>query len=289
MEESPTIFVPSHITGFFDPYYDKDPLRSGSRGAGFCINLGARIKACVSRSSSQSIDIFINGKREEAITTLTAARSIIGKESLKIKIDIEQDLPTSQGFGMSGAGALGVSLALSEIFGIDRISAIKNAHTAEILCKTGLGDVVAQAFGGIEIRKSPGLPPWGMIEHIPGDFEVVLCVVGDKLKTSDFLGRDDIIRKISLKGKYCVSELLENPSVEKLIDLSFEFTKSLNLGSEKIKKVIEIANNYGKASMCMIGNSIFAVGETDALKELLSNFGEVYVARVDQYGARAVD
>jgi len=27
---------------------------------------------------------------------------------------------------------------------------------------------------GVEIRKTPGLPPWGVIEHIPGKFDIVL-------------------------------------------------------------------------------------------------------------------
>ena len=289
MEESPTIFVPAHITTFFDPYYDKDPLRSGSRGAGFCTSLGLKVKAFVSRSKSQSIEIFINGKREKALTTLTAVKNIIGKEPFKIRIEVYQDLPSSQGFGMSGAGALGASLALSSIFGIDRITAIKVAHTAEVICRTGLGDVIAQAFGGIEVRKSPGLPPWGVIEHIPGDFEVILCVVGDRLATADVLKREDLLRRISIKGKYCVNSLLENPSIENLLSLSQEFTRYVGLANERIEKAIEIANNYGKASMCMIGNSIFAIGETEMLEDILSSFGKVYRARIDSYGARAID
>ena len=76
MEESPTVFVPAHITAFFEPHYDKNPLKSGSRGAGFCINLGSRVKAYVSRSRFQSIEIFINGKKSDAITTLTAVKNI---------------------------------------------------------------------------------------------------------------------------------------------------------------------------------------------------------------------
>lgn len=289
MEESPTVFVPAHITCFFEPYYNKDILRSGSRGAGFSINLGAKIKVSLSRSKTSSVEVFINGKKEEAITTETAVRNLIGKESLKVRVDIEQDLPTSQGFGMSGAGALGASLALSKLLGIDRITAIKNAHFAEVICRTGLGDVIAQSFGGIEIRKSPGLPPYGMIEHIPGDFEVVLCVIGGKLETSKVLKDSAKLKRISMKGRYCLNALLENPSVENLLSLSYDFMNSTGLANERIRKIVDMANNFGRSSMCMIGNSIFAVGDSERLEEILSNFGKVYKARIDTQGARVLD
>ena len=289
MEESPTIFVPAHITCFFDPHYDKNIFRSGSRGAGFSINMGAKVKVSIARAKSFNVEVFINGKREEALTTETAVRNLIGREPLNVRVDIEQNLPTSQGFGMSGAGALGASLAISKLFGIDKITAIKNAHAAEVVCKTGLGDVIAQLFGGIEIRKSPGLPPFGMIEHIPGSFEVVICVVGEKLKTKKILENESIMKKISMRGKYCLDALLTNPSVENLFSLSYDFMKYTGLADEKIRKIVDIANNFGRASMCMIGNSIFAVGDSESLTQVLSNFGRVYRAKVDTQGARAID
>lgn len=289
MEESPTIFVPAHITCFFEPYYDRNIMKTGSRGAGFSLSLGMKVKAKVSRSRESKIEIFINGRKEEATTTEFAVRNILGKEPFNVKVEIWQDLPTSQGFGMSGAGALGASIALAKIFGIDRITAIKNAHLAEVMCKTGLGDVIAQAFGGIEIRKSPGLPPFGMIEHIPGDFEVVICVAGGKLETKSILENDEMMKKIRMNGRYCLSSLLEKPSVENLLSLSYEFMASTGIGGDRIKKIVDMANNFGKASMCMIGNSIFAVGDTDSLEKLLSSFGKVYRAKIDRSGARVID
>jgi len=40
------------------------------------------------------------------------------------------------------------------------------------------------------------------------------------------------------------------------------------------------------ASMCMLGNSIFASGETDNLCKILSSYGKVFVCSVDECGAR---
>jgi len=289
MEESPRVFVPAHITAFFDPHYDSDPLKTGSRGAGFSITLGSKVKVYLRRSREQDIEVFINGKRSKAITTLTAIRNMIGKEHYKVRVEIEQDLPTSQGFGMSGAGALGASLALSKLMGLDRLTAIKNAHLADVMCGTGLGDVISQAFGGIEIRRSPGLPPWGLIEHIPGDFEVVVCIVGRGIDTRKVLGDERVRRRISKYGKYCLSSLIDNPSVERLFDLSREFMRSTDLASREVERAVDAVSIFGKASMCMIGNSVFAIGDPDRLMEVLSNFGKVYRARVDPEGARFLD
>ena len=36
-----TAFAPGHISGFFEPVYTPDLSRSGSRGAGINISLGA--------------------------------------------------------------------------------------------------------------------------------------------------------------------------------------------------------------------------------------------------------
>jgi pantoate kinase len=65
--------------------------------------------------------------------------------------------------------------------------------------------------------------------------------------------------------------------------------KYTGLADEKRRKIVDIANNFGRASMCMIGNSIFAVGDSESLAQVLSNFGRVYRAKVDTQGARAID
>ena len=35
-----SVFVPGHITGFFFFFYNVNPLKNGSCGAGFLINIG---------------------------------------------------------------------------------------------------------------------------------------------------------------------------------------------------------------------------------------------------------
>jgi len=283
-------FAPGHITGFFEPVYSKDINRIGSRGAGLNITLGAISEVVVKPSTSQNIMIFLNGKKSTAPVTNLAVKHLIRDAPLKVLVKTKLELPLGQGFGMSGSGALSTCLALTKI--IENLSAedaMRAAHYAEVQSRKGLGDVVASCFGGIEIRKQPGLPPWGIIEHIPGQFEVVLAVIGRKIDTRKILVDKNLGVRIGEYGRLCTKKILENPSVDNFFQLSKEFAFKTNLADEKIKKVIVETENFGLASMCMLGNSIFAVGKTQALCKLLSKHGKVYLCLIDEGGARVLE
>jgi pantoate kinase len=198
------------------------------------------------------------------------------------------DLPTGQGFGMSAASTLSATYALAKITNVSKDEAMKASHFAEVQLKTGLGDVIASCFGGIEIRKSAGLPPWGLIEHIPGKYDLVLCIIGKKLDTKKTLSDSTRASKIVEYGKYCTKKLLENPSIEHLFSLSQTFTKKTELADKRVLDAINAANQFGMASMCMLGNSVFAIGKTDELCKTLSSFGKVYMCSVDELGTRVL-
>ncbi|MGF3554633.1 MAG: pantoate kinase [Thermoplasmatota archaeon] len=283
-----TAFAPGHISCFFEPVISDDMNRAGSRGAGINITLGATSEVFAEKSSTQNIEVFINNKKSSAQVTKLALKYLIGENPLHIVVKTYLDLPISQGFGMSAAGAISATFALSKIVGVSINEAIKASHFAEVQLRTGLSDVLASCFGGIEIRKSAGLPPWGLIEHIPGNFNLVLCVVGKKISTKKVLEGKSKINKIIDYGKYCTKKLLENPSIENLFHQSLVFTKNTGLASKHILEAINAANQFGKASMCMLGNSVFAMGKTEQLCKVLSNFGKIYVCSVDEIGARVL-
>jgi len=283
-------FCPGHISGFFEPvYFNNDFSRSGSRGAGVSINLGAFSEVTAIESSIQNIEIFINGKKSPAPVTKLAIEFLIAKNDLNITVKTKLDLPMGQGFGMSGSGALSSTIALSKICGLSSSDAMKAAHFAEVNLKTGLGDVVSSFIGGFEVRKTPGIPPWGIIEHIPGNYNIVLCVVGKKVNTSKIISNKNSMNIVSDYGKLCTKKILEKPSVENLFYLSNVFSKKTGLANKKLQKIIDECNNYGKASMCMLGNSIFALGKTNELSNILSKYGKTYVCSVDEYGARLIE
>ena len=240
-------------------------------------------------SPGQIVEVLINNKKSDAAVTKLAVKYLVGDKPFRIVVKSQMNLPRGQGFGMSGAGALSTTIALGEILEISKDVCLKAAHFAEVQLKTGLGDVIASSFGGIEIRREPGLPPWGIIEHIPGNYDVVLCVTGKKIDTKKILSNQIQSKGIVTHGRFCTKKLLESPSLENLFSLSQYFSKKTNLAMDKTLRAVEAVQNYGAASMCMLGNSVFAVGKTDELCKILSNFGKVFVCKIDEIGARRLE
>jgi len=280
-------FAPGHISAFFEPVYvEPDLERSGSRGAGISLSLGAISQVTIQPASHRTITVFINGKSSNAPVTTSAVNHLVSDTPLRVTVNTTLDLPISQGFGMSAAGALSTTLALAEILNLPNHNAIQAAHYAEVQSHTGLGDVIASSFGGIEIRRKAGLPPWGMLEHIPGKYDIVLCVIGKKIETKKILADSTKLQQIASYGRYCTKKLLEKPSLENLFSLGLQFTRKINLADEIVLQAIEKANTKGMASMCMLGNSVFAVGDTKALCAILSAYGTVFCCTIDERGAR---
>lgn len=289
MKNEATSFAPGHISGFFEPVYDKqDVSHTGSCGAGINISLGAKSKVKVKTSNEQNFETYINRKKCDSPLLKFAMKYLLGERPLDIRVDTKLDLPLGQGFGMSSASVLSTTYALSDILNIPKNSALTASHLAEVKMKTGLSDVLASSFGGLEIRKKAGLPPWGFIEHIPARFYLVLCILGGKMDTKKILSDQNKMKHIINYGKFCTQKLLENPSAEKFFNLSQFFTKKTDLADKKVIQAIEKSDHHGTASMCMLGNSIFAMGETRELCKILSKFGKTFVCTIDEIGARVI-
>lgn len=282
-------FAPGHISAFFEPVYSGQNMdRSGSRGAGLSLSLGAVSHVMVKPAAQHAIMVYINGKLSSAPVTKLALNYLTRDTSLSIIVNTVIDLPVSQGFGMSAAGAFSAALALSDLLNLSKENAVKAAHYAEIQSHTGLGDVVSSSFGGIEIRRKAGLPPWGLLEHIPGKYDVVLCVIGKKIETKKILTDSAKLHEIASYGRYCTKKLLDRPTIEHLFSLGLEFTQKIGLADKTVLHAIDTANRHGMASMCMLGNSVFAIGDTPMLRTVLSTFGTVVCCSVDEQGARVL-
>ena len=251
-----------------------------------CLTLGASSEVIVEDSARQRVGVMIDGKPSDAAVTKEAIARLTGNKKFRISVNTSTDLPQSQGFGMSAAGALSASIALADIIGESREKAFQAAHIAEIVKGGGLGDVSALHRGGITIRKRPGLPPIGEVIRIDGEPEVVLCVVGRRMLTKSILTNPQKRRAINSSGSQKVDLLLKRPSIHKLLDLSAEFTIESGLATRNIIAAMNAASRLGAASMSMLGNSVFALGDRDGLVSVLSEMGETWVCRVDTRGPR---
>jgi pantoate kinase len=286
-------FVPGHITGFFEIYDEAEDVRQrGSRGAGICLSKGVRTTVEVTESKEQSIEILINDIEVDAKVTELVIKKIIGDNPYKVNVSSIVELPQGQGFGMSGAGALSTSLALTRATEIEASEdeVICTAHWAEIICGTGLGDVMPQSNGGAVIRKKEGCPPFGILEEMKvEEEEIVLCIIGFGLSTRDIITNPQHRDRINKFGDDCLRELNKKPDLKEMMGISLDFSRNTGLISAEMEKAITVIGRYGSASMSMLGNSIFALGDTENLVNQLNRFGEVYVCTIDKEGMRMVE
>jgi pantoate kinase len=56
------------------------------------------------------------------------------------------------------------------------------------------------------------------------------------------------------------------------------------LANGRTLEAMNAASEHGMASMSMLGNSVFAVGDIDALEKILSGFGNTFRCSVDLKG-----
>ncbi|MHB8586158.1 MAG: GHMP family kinase ATP-binding protein [Thermoplasmatota archaeon] len=300
-------FAPAHLSGIFE-IHDSDPEvgRRGSRGAGVCLDLGATTAVTAMPADSFTIEVFINGILSEAPVTRRAVTDVT-KEAVRdgklmlnrdapqgqrarihLRVETTLDLPVSQGFGMSAAGALSSALAAARTLGLGRSVAVNAAHAADVENRTGLGDVAGAITGGFEIRSAPGIPPFGSGRQFVGYGDLVLAVVGPPIATASVL-RDSAARElVNQAGKEAIDELLRGPSLESFFEQSRRFAERSELITPQVSRALDLVGTIpdARASMSMLGNSIFAHGPVERIEKALAPVGEVWRATVDPNGAR---
>jgi pantoate kinase len=177
---------------------------------------------------------------------------------------------------------------------------IAAAHRSDILSKGGLGDVVAQARGGLEMRLAPGIPPFGEVHTIPVGLDdtpsVAFMIVGDSVDTGKILSNHLKKKRINESGENALRNLLDNPSMEVLMNESYQFSSSTHLQSLPVKGALMEVQDIALASQVMLGNSVFAFvgGGLGALqkKKVMDTWkrhGEVQVCEMDLMGARPIN
>ena len=283
-------FCPGHATAFFEVHEDPNPRAKGSRGAGLSLSLGVKTVARVREATRSSLDIIVNERRQKAEVTQRVVEKLTGPRSLEIKILSETPLPVSQGFGVSAAAALSTALALNEALGrgLPRDELVAIAHETEVECGTGLGDVVPASLGGMDLRWKPGAPGYSEVRTFPVQADLLLAVLGQEIPTKNILRDAPKVAAINRVGGALVDEFSRSPSFERLFDLGNRFAEETGLANRTMLEVIRASRMFGRATMAMLGNSLFATGNSEQLASLYRKFGTLQRCEVDNEGARVL-
>lgn len=251
MAASASAFVPGHVTGFFSAYPDDDPTKAGSRGGGIALDDGVVVTLEPGEGTA------LNGRS----TTIEAVDRVLDALRATARVAVETDLPVGAGFGISGAAALGTALATNAVFdrGLSENELVTIAHGAEVQAGTGLGDVVAQARGGVPVRLEPGAPAHGAMDGIP-DRRPIEYVTFGELPTEEIL--DGETAELTAAGDRAISALVSEPTLDTFMESSRRFARETDLLTPRVEDAIrEVAEADGEAAMAMLGDTVFALGE----------------------------
>ena len=271
-------FSPCQITGFFRIHdAPKDPLRTGSTGAGINLQQGVTTSVRISPASRTKLSILFNGvPLVRPVVSREVVAGHLGKSSevLQVTVSHRSTLPMGCGYGTSGAGALSLSLALSEALSsnLSRVEAAHIAHRAEVKHRTGLGTVTSAFYGGLVIRTRPGAPGFAQVKRfIPSSSMRIVSGAFGPISTASILSNTGLKKRINLCAQGLVSLQVRDPETDTFIRLSRRFAECLGLFSPRLRETISrMQRRRIKSSMMMIGESLFTVVREELVPEAKS-------------------
>lgn len=252
MDEVAQAFVPGHVTGFFAVHRDPDPTKAGSTGAGVTLTDGVTVE--VEYAEEPSVEL-----NDEPIE-MGAVDRVLDALSASAAVRAETDLPVGAGFGVSGAVALGTALAANQLFqpNLSENELVTVAHGAEVQAGTGLGDVVAQARGGVPIRLEAGGPHHGVMDGIPSRGRIEYVSFGELDTTEAIEGETETLDQAGTEAR---SLVVRKPNVEQFMYASRRFAREAGLVPARVEDAVAAVSDVGgEATMAMLGESVFALG-----------------------------
>jgi pantoate kinase len=303
MEEA-SAFAPCHVTGFFQIFDESaNALNVGSKGAGVSLSQGVKTLVKIRRSPRNFFQVSINGVvsysahvSEHVVKAFRSSFKVM--ENFEILVDHYTEVPSGAGFGTSGAAALSLALALNEALGLSlsKIEAAQLAHIAEVECKTGLGTILSETYGGVEIRIKPGAPGVGEIKQMPVPKDTMIAsLVFGPLSTKSLLTDHRTRKRVNELGGKLVDKLVKEPTIANFLKLSRQFAEHVGLITDKTRNALNLADTTSLVcSMPMFGEAIFTLGTRESFKELSETFrkqgldGQILVSEIDFEGARVL-
>lgn len=245
-------YAPANISCVFVICYNKNPLKMHSLGFGFTINKGVIVTV---KENEKNI-IEVNGKRINLPPVMYVMKTLA---TTKMKIEIKTPLPLGMGFGLSGASSLATAYALNEFFSLNKAKKelALLAHRAEVICKTGLGDVVNQFYGGFLLKSRSGEP--FKVKRINIQ-EKVYYRCFSKMLTKSVIADKEKQRKINAAGQKALKKIKKLTTFSNFIEIAYRFAIESGLMTNKkvITTIETIKKLGGNASMIMLGNAVYA-------------------------------
>jgi pantoate kinase len=275
-----SVFVPGHITGFFNIENHDSKLKNGSCGAGFLLSKGVRTTIL----ESDSFDYDVNQGND---TVINEVLKILNLDETNFKIIQDITLPIGAGFGTSAASALSITLALNEFLDLNYSLELcgQIAHMAEVNLGAGLGDVIAQTGKGLVLRTKPGAPGIGEIESFEEDVYVAWKTFG-AIETSEIIQDPKHKKVISEVGLKYLEMFEEEPNLDNFLTFSAKFSQETKLMTSEVKNQIEYFNSMDNilgSSMAMLGNTVFAFAyDEETFKNL--NIKDLHIDKINNIG-----
>lgn len=253
-EEESRAFAPGHVTGFFTVDRADDPMETGSRGGGIALADGVTVTVRPAEERSVYLD--------DVSVEIAAVEAVLDALRATAEVRAETPLPVGAGFGVSGATALATALAANDVLdrglSADELAAL--AHGGEVQAGTGLGDVVAQARGGVPIRLEPGAPRHNQLDAIPAPpRELEYLSLGD-LPTADVIEGDSEVP--SAAGRRALSAVVDQPTLAQFMEASRQFSREAELLTPDVRGVVQdVIEAGGDATMAMLGETVIALDD----------------------------
>ncbi|MCC7555237.1 MAG: GHMP kinase [Methanoculleus marisnigri] len=277
MVRTAVAFSPGHISGYFRRVEGIGPEDTGSVGAGVVISEGVR--STVEKARETGVRVVRQGHASAGSPPVEYALERLG---VTARVTTECRLPIGAGFGLSAAALLATLTAINRLFelGLSPDEVAARAHEAEVLHRTGLGDVAASMSGGIVCRTGAGIH--GDITRIYPQ-EPLYAVSLGPLPTSSVLSSPAAMARIAAAyPDRCPRDLPD------FCRLSRGFAEKSGLVAPEVRRVLVACDaERVPASMTMLGNGVFAAGV--GAEQVLSLFGEVYTLRVARRGAYLIE
>jgi len=270
-------------------------LNPGSIGAGISLSQGVTTTVKIYDSGDRSTyGISINGKLvNDAVVSKKVLDEYLklANKSLHISVNHETHIPIGYGLGTSGAGALSLSYALNDALctelSLDQAAQI--AHCSEIYCNTGLGTVISEFTGGLELRTRAGAPGVGTAEKIPVENRSVIALCLGPMYTANCLRTQNDL--LTMKALDFLKQLSISRSVDDFLRLSHKFAANMGAINAKCEALVDLLKSKGYVcSVALFGETIFTVvsdNEIDCVLQILGDqSGQCIVSNVDNLGAK---